>query len=281
MNLIFTAVVGRSGQNSLANILNNYGIGCFAEVEPPDLIYKGKGRFGSVINNFQRKWVVTHELLGRGKAKEWYEKGENEKLNKLAKTKLQRIKRLQNKFNFQTYIELSKFFFRTQCDHIYLNAPTISLIKLTRDPLLNARSFTNRNKDFYLDNVPPRYNQNCLRMNEEKLTKFQLYLWSWCEIELRYYRFLENHNVKKVYEVKTEDLNKKQKIIDLFSYFKIAHHEITRIDKINTNVQQGFPETIVTEKDVREYEAFINMIPGKQLYKIKYLADYDPYIHIR
>ncbi len=276
MELIFTVVVGRSGQNSLAEYFNKYGIECFAEVEPPDLIFKTGGRLGGVLNRIQRKWIVTHELLGRGKAMEWYEKRDDDKLNKIARVKLRRIKRLQGKHKFKTYIEVSKFFIRTQCDYIFNNAPNISLIKLTRDPILNARSFVNRGKDFYLDNVPPDYKQNCLQLDGKGLTKFQLYLWSWFEMELRYYRFIENHKIRKVFEVNTKDLNSRERITEMFKYFGIAHHEITEFSQKNTNVQQGYSKTITTENDITEYEGFIKMVPEELLEKIKFLENYDP-----
>jgi hypothetical protein len=289
MALIFTAVVGRSGQNTLADYFNKYGIGCFAEVEPPDLIFRAKGplrsilykiQIGSILYKIQRRWIVTHELLGRGKAKEWYEIKDHEKLNNMAKKKLRRIRRLQRKYKFKTYIEISKFFMRTQCDYIYDNVPNISLIKLTRDPISNARSFVNRNKNFYLDNVPPNYKQNCLQLDGKRLTKFQLYLWSWFEIELRYYRFIENHKIKKIFELGTKDLNNKEKITEMFEYFGIDHREITELSQKNTNVQQGYPQTIVMENDIREYEEFIRIIPERLFSKVKYLKYYDPYIHI-
>ena len=279
MKLIFTAVVGRSGQSSLNNIFNNYGEGCFAEIEPPHLIIKRKGLIGDILGIIQRKWIVTHELLGRGKALEWYENQEHEKLDKVAQKKLNRIKKLQRKHKFQTYIEISKYFMRAQYEYIYKNTPDMSLIKLTRDPLLNARSFIKRNKNFYLDNPPPHFKRNCLCMDTKRLTKFQLYLWSWFEIELRYYKFLDRCNIKKVFELKTEDLNNKGKIEEMFDYFDLKYKEICLLPPGNTNVQQGFSETIVNEEDVKEYKRFIEMVPNEFLDKIQYLKDYDPCIH--
>ena len=91
MNLIFTACTGRCGQNSLAEYFNRYGKDCLSEVEPPDLIYKQKWPFGNPARIIQRKWIVTHEDLGRGKALLWYDNDDNEKLEKLGKKRLKRI----------------------------------------------------------------------------------------------------------------------------------------------------------------------------------------------
>lgn len=281
MDLIFTSGTGRSGQHSLTKIFNDYGIGCFAEVDPPDLYYRASGILGVIANRIQRKWIVTHEMLGRGKALEWYENNDDEKLNNIALKKINRIKRLQKRHKFETYIEISKFFMRTQCDHIFQNTPNFSLLKLTRDPLLNARSYTNRKKNFYLDNVPPHYNKNCLKMDGSRLTIFQLYLWSWVEIELRYYRFLDKYNVKKVFELRTDELNNNEKIIEMFKYFDISYREIKEKVKVNTNVQQGLKETVVQKDDVKEYEEFVKMIPSEIFNRVKYLTDYDPYKNLR
>lgn len=280
MELIFTAVVGRSGQHSLAEYFNKYGVGCFAEVEPPDLVFKAKGRLCGILYKIQRQWIVTHELLGRGKAMEWYESKDHEKLNTIARKKLSRIRRLQKKYKFNTYIEVSKFFLRTQSDYIYNNAPDISLIKLTRDPVSNAKSYSNRNKDFYLDNVPPAYKQNCLQLDSKELTKFQLYLWSWFEMELRYYRFTENHKIKKIFELRTDDLNNKEKISEMFDYFGIERRQIAECIRENRNEQQGFSKTVITDDDIREYEEFVKLVPGRLLEKIKYIEKYDPHANV-
>jgi hypothetical protein len=116
-------------------------------------------------------------------------------------------------------------------------------------------------------------------MDTKRLTKFQLYLWSWFEIELRYYKFLDRCNIKKVFELKTEDLNNKGKIEEMFDYFDLKYKEICLLPPGNTNVQQGFSETIVNEEDVKEYKRFIEMVPNEFLDKIQYLKDYDPCIH--
>jgi hypothetical protein len=116
-------------------------------------------------------------------------------------------------------------------------------------------------------------------MKDERLSKFQLYLWSWFEIELRYLRFLEQHTVDKVFEIKTEDLNNKQQIIQLFKYFGISYRDIIDLTPRNTNIQQGYQQTMVTGKDIKEYEDFINMVPAHLLSKVQYIKEYNPYIH--
>mgnify|MGYP001222362486 CR=1 FL=1 len=51
----------------------------------------------------------------------------------------------KKKHKFKTYIETGKFFIKTQCETLFRNAPHLVMLKISRDPLLNARSFVNRN----------------------------------------------------------------------------------------------------------------------------------------
>ena len=292
--MIFTSVVGRSGQFTLANIFNTYGIDCYAEAEPPQLIITTslplKSKFinkmwGAAftylkLTRIQRRWLVSNEDMGRGKALEWYEKQDYTQLDRLAGRNIKRVERLQEKKKYKTYICVSKYFLRTQCEAIYRINPDISLIKLTRDPLMNAKSSENRKKFFLQDNPSIHSPQNCLKMDGNQLNAFQLYLWSWCEMELRHYRFVENHPVKKIYEINTEELNNTSKLIEMFSCFGISHREIKKVETLNTNVGSGRPETVITEKDINDYEVFVKMVPKDLLNKILYLNNYDPYIHI-
>ena len=281
MKLIFFAVAGRSGSNYLTYLFNKFGKNCFSECEAPDLIFKNNWVFGTLARNFQRKWIVTDEMLGRGKALEWYELDRtHDKLNKIALNKIKRIKHLQRRYKFQTYVETGKFFIKSQCDVMYNNEPDLNLIKLTRNPLLNAKSFVNRNKDFSLDNVPPHYKQNCLQLNTHTLSKYQLYLWNWFETELRYYRFIEKYNIQKYYDFKTENLSVKTEVEKLFKHFNINHEKMEFPKPINTNVSQGKPKTIITNAEVDQYLNFIDKIPDRLLKKIQYLNDFDPYSHL-
>ncbi len=273
MNLIFTACTGRCGQNSLAEYFNRFGKNCFAEVEPPDLIYKQEWIFGNLVRIIQRKWIVTHEDLGRGKALLWYDNDKNERLEKLAKKRLKRIL----KFRCEHYIELSKFFIRSYCDAIYNLRKDIGVIKLYRNPLKNAPSFVNRNKKFSLDGVMPFFKKTCFKTDMEKLTKYQLYLWQWVEIDLRYQRFIEENNIEKHYEIKTEDLNEPTEVDQLFNYFDIElKTDIKPISPKNTNVSQGKPETVVRSQDIDEFYRFLEMMPADIMKKVSHIKDYCP-----
>ena len=274
MRYIFTVVVGRSGQFSLANTINKYGKDCFAEAEPPNLLLNNKFT-PSWIKNFQRKYIVTNEMLGRGKALKWFEEGLDEKIQHQVEKKIDRIKQIRLKKDFSFYFEISKFFSRTQCEAFYKLIPSLELIKLTRNPIANAKSFLNRNKNFYLDNNSPESKINCLIMDSKSLSKFELYLWSWFETELRFKRFVDKHNINSVFEIKTEELNSRKKIIKLFEYFEVNYDFPEQLDILNTNFEHGLPKTLISKDDISQYQSFLDKVPNQLIEKIDYLKNFN------
>ena len=274
-NMIFTACTGRCGQNSLSKYFNIFGKACFAEVEPPDLIYKNHWPFGNHIRTIQRKWIVTHEDLGRGKALLWYDNDDNKKMFSLVKKRVHRVERIKKRKKADTYIELSKFFIRSYCDETFKQLPEMGVLLLRRNPITNARSFSNRSKDFALDGVMPYFKKTCFPIDVNMLSTFQLYLWQWVEIELRYQRFVEQTNIKKHKIFFTEDLNDPEKVRKLFKYFDIQEIKpIVPLKPVNTNISQGKKATVITRKDKEQFIRFIDMIPPNILDKVFYIKDF-------
>ena len=63
MKYIFTITQGRSGQFSLGHILNKFGVDCFAEVEPPDLLVDENTDLGmDIFNQLWRKMYFSFNL---------------------------------------------------------------------------------------------------------------------------------------------------------------------------------------------------------------------------
>ena len=178
MQKIFTAAMGRTGTNNLAVLFNKFGQGCIAEHEPPALLlqqlqeqpffdrYPGlrpKERLAQVGRDLQRRYIVTDEMLGRGRALNWYESGDNDKLLKLVNWRLRRIDRF-SKRGYKHYVESSQFFLRTYCYQVHSVIPGVGIIKLIRDPLETARSSANRKKDLFQNNLPPDCSSNLFRI---------------------------------------------------------------------------------------------------------------------
>jgi hypothetical protein len=265
-NLIFTVCTGRCGQHSLGDYLNRYAFDTFAEVEPPNLVYPSHFPFGNLMRDIQRKWIVTEEMLGRGKALDWYKSDDTDALRRLASKRLKRIERLCVKNQCQNYFEISKFFIRSYFAATQDLKPNIGVLLLRRDPMSNAKSFANRGKKFTLDNQTPNEHNVILKMNPEKLSRFQLYLWQWCEVELRYRKFIEEKQIVRHFELSNLDLANPQKLCDMLDCFSINHADIADMvphNPINTNIQNGFQQTKLTKKDFKEFVKFVEMLPPK------------------
>jgi len=248
-NYIYTACTGRCGQHSLGYFINHYALNTLVEVEPPGLLYPNDAPFGNYLRNFQRKWVFTDEMLGRGKALQWYRDGDKNSLQRLSRARLDRAGRLCKKQKSQTYFEISKFFIRTYFETTYEIKPDIGILILRRDPMNNAKSFVNRDKDFRLDNLLPHEKNVILQMNVKHLSPFQLYLWQWCELELRTLQFISSRNISRYYELYNFDLNNPVKMCDMLDFFSVEHEPfdlMRSLRPINTNIQNGFDQTVLT-----------------------------------
>ena len=239
-----------------------------AEVEPPSLIYPNHWILGNWLRNVQRRWIVTDKMLGRGSALDWYAGNRKADLYKLSASRLQRVNRLCERSNTKSYFELSKFFIRTYFEATYNLRSDIGILFLHRDPLYNAKSYVNRRKNFYLDNQSPIGDNVLISMNPDFLSKFQLYLWSWCEVELRFRRFIHNNNITRYFELSSDDLFDHKiffSMLDFFSVTHLEHSEFVNVSPINTNEQAGYGQTKITQKDLDEFCRFVDILPKHTL----------------
>ena len=276
-NSIYTVCTGRCGQHSLGDFVNRFALNTLVEVEPPRLLYPNNAPFGNYLRDFQRKWIFTDEMLGRGKALQWYRDGDRDSLTRLSKLRLDRVERLFSKQKTQTYFEISKFLIRTYFEATQEIKPDIGILILKRDPMNNAKSFVNRRKDFRLDNQLPHEKNVILQMQGKKLSLYQLYLWQWSEIELRTRRFIKSRKISRYYELYNSDLNDPIKICDMLDFFAVEHQSrdvMRSLRPINTNKDNGFDPTVLTTKDFMDFENFLDMIPPKFRYELGSLDDW-------
>ena len=75
---IFTVTAGRSGQNTLTKLMETYVENSYVAFEQPQINYVFRGIMSNVERRFRRKFVETHELLGRGKILASFENGNTE-----------------------------------------------------------------------------------------------------------------------------------------------------------------------------------------------------------
>ena len=291
MQIIYTATTGRSGTTSLAHIVNEYGKRCVAEHEPPDLVLRQIGhraffrrrgwlgntsRVAMIGRAFQRRFLVTNEMMGRGKALKWYDSGDEQNLLRLARKRHRRATRF-SRFGVDHYLESSQFFIRTFCDQAIRVNPNLGLIKLTRDPLENARSLANRKRSLFDHALPPDRKSNIFRVEDwQSLSPFQIFLVQWVEQQLRFHRFVETHEVQRLFSIRTEELGSAERIKAMFDFFGIEHLPIGHLPTSNTNTRSGYAETKIGKSDTDEFYAVLDLLPSAMLDRIDALKGYKP-----
>ena len=272
-NYIFTVTAGRSGQATLYYILQKYSQGCLSAFEAPNINTKLPGFLGDLEKRIRRNFIETNELLGRGKILTAFNESQNDYIEKIVQKRLIKINKQSSKIHANTYFDISKFYARGL--HMGFNKilDEFSLVFLVRDPLLNMRSYLNRNKNFFLDNSIPEAKNNILRINSKNFSKGEFYLWSWSEILLRYKRMSECRKVKKTLVIKNDDLMYPNKISKILDTLNIQHKTIGKIEKKNTNEEKGLLATKVYKEDVLIFKRFISRIPSKYINDLKYMQE--------
>ena len=171
---IFTVCAGRSGQFSLASIVNKSCPGTLALVESPSAETVFDGRVGKIELKLRRQFFATHELLGRGKILKAFEERDDEYISSIAIRRIEMATKCCADQGRTIYFDVSKFFARGLHVGFCKLVPRFSLVLLVRDPVLNMRSFMNRNKNFFLDNNQPDAERNILKMSPSDLLKEEL-----------------------------------------------------------------------------------------------------------
>jgi hypothetical protein len=275
---IFTVTAGRSGQNTLTSIINNHVKRSYVAFEEPQINYIFSGRISNIERRIRRNFFETHELLGRGEVLNSFVSNDVKYIEKIAKKRLNNINKVMKNNNNLIYIDISKYFARGLHLGFQQILPKFSLIHLVRDPILNMRSFLNRDKYFYLDNNSPEARNNQLIMDSKKMIASDLYLWSWCEMALRYESMKTKKFIDRYVEIHTNKLNNYNYINQCLDGLDLEHMQVTKSDiRLNTNKESGYKETIVKRTDIDKFERFIDMAPSSILNKIPYLQSYNPY----
>ncbi len=270
-NFIFTVTTGRAGQETLYQILQECSINCLSAFEHPNFKQKLPFFLGDIERKIRRRFFETDELLGRGKVLIAYANRDYKYIEKIAKKRLKVIESKMEQEKITNYFDISKFYIRGLYKGFNQIIKSFSLVFLVRDPLLNMKSFHNRNKNFFLDNISPFEECNLLRMHLNDLSKKELYLWAWAETFLRYKKLSHSKKVVKSVIFRTEDLIYNEKVESLLKYLGIKTRPIKKIKKINTNKSSGFPLTEVDKEDILLLERFIKKIPLDEIELIEEL----------
>ncbi len=274
-NYIFTVTAGRSGQATLHNLLMKYSKSCISAFEGPrvdDTTFSGF--FGRVERGFRRQFFETNELLGRGKVLVAYKQLNYNYIESIAKKRISLIEKQASEQKINTYFDISKFYARGLYVGFNKILESFSVVLLVRDPLLNMRSFLNRDKNFFLDNNSPNSENNILKLEFSDLSKGELYLWAWSEMLLRYKKIIKSKKVKKYQIINTNDLLYPEKMSKLLKNLNVEHKNFNQIEKKNTNkYHDGLTETNISIEDIELLDRFVSRIPLKYKIDLQHLRD--------
>jgi hypothetical protein len=273
MRFFFTATAGRSGQGYLSALLNAHVPGCVALFEEPRVIPVLPGALGDLERLFRRRFVETHELLGRGKVMTAYQAGDETALDRMAAKRIAWLERRAR--GAAICFDVSKYFVRGLHRATARAIPDLTLMRLVRDPISNMRSFLNRNKNFRLDNDAPDAPRNALRLDPARLDQAGHYLWAWCEVYLRA-EDLAAEFARPLVEVRTEELYDGTAMARHLATLGLIHTPLAAQPITNDNRSQGYAETRVGSSDVEAFERFRDFLPAAALDRITYLKSYDP-----
>lgn len=234
MKKIFTATTGRSGSDFLSYTINRYGLNCIAEHEPPNLLLRKVGEIpflkergvlsqkSHIVNlgrKFQRRYIFTDEMVGRGKIFQYIEDGDIDKVDEIVNWRIKRISKYEKK-GMDVYIESSQYFLASYWNRLLLYLPELQVIKLTRNPVEIARSCANRDKKLFANFHYPDSQQNVIKLDKWKdLSKFQIYLHHCLDIEARFQLLSKKLSSQNIFKLNIEDLGSSEKIKDMFAFF--------------------------------------------------------------
>ena len=276
INFIFTVTAGRSGQAALTEILRRHVPACYAAFEEPNIKKQLPGVLGDWERILRRRFIETHELLGRGQVLVAFENDNVDYLKRIANLRIKTARRQLLKYEANVYFDVSKYFARGLHVGFANILPSFALVRLVRDPLLNMRSFLNRNKKFRLDNTMPSSPRNLFQIESTNIEPGEHYLWAWCEMYLRFIKLVEDYNVKRFVEIRTENLSKPEMMNSALDSLGLPHSPVITQENINTNLAQGLSETLVKREDIDLFEKFLERLKPELKSRISYLENYDP-----
>ncbi|HEC81519.1 MAG TPA: hypothetical protein ENI42_03725 [Thermoplasmatales archaeon] len=234
-----------------------------------------------------------------GKPIYWHHVGEIDKVRKVFKKKVKKIRG----YNVKVYVETNHAFLKSFSDVAMEFFPEMKLVHLIRNPLKVAKSNLNRYKLIRRYHYPYRYRGDdgryyvkwwCLTGKEKifeildcdwecvhRLTDerrlYQILLFQWIEIENRAMKFLDTY--KKHSDCYTlsvpKDLNNRNTLKDMFDFFELELKK-EYID-LRGRKNKGAKPTVVTEEDKKLLEELVSKLPSTylQIFKRK------PYVDVK
>ncbi len=272
MRFIYTITPGRSGQASLTDLVQRTCPNTVAAFEEPQVRFVLPRVFSNYERRFRRRFVETHELLGRGKVLSAFDAGDEVALRRFSKTRYDWM--LNRARGADVFFDISKYFVRGLHFCMPEFTPDFRLVFLVRDPILNMRSFVNRGKDFFLDNNQPSSSTNALPMKDE-LEIEHLYFWAWTEGYLRGLDLAEKQGIEPLV-IRTADLDQRQIMVGHFEKLGLPTQGLSVAPALNTNVQAGHRPTQINRSDLDSFQRFRDRVPASAWDRLTFMKDYDP-----
>lgn len=254
----------------------------------------GSAFFASLVNDNAGNAMAEHEphVVSGNLSTRWFYDGNREALADLARRKLRRLRRgeilasvpfgetlhpqllrqlgtgrIPTRPVREVYVEVDNGALKSWGPAMLEAVPEMRIVHLTRNPLLQAKSAENRGSGPSPDRpyfLWPVWERNLLRLDAALvagLSKFQLALWYWIEMELRYARFFALAPSGPNLEVDVEELNDAGRVGDILAALGIRHGEI----RLSGGRNSGERQSLLSGRDYEEARAFLGMIPADAL----------------
>ena len=273
MRFVFTVTPGRSGQASLAELVSRCCAGVDAAFEEPQVRPVLPGALGAVERHLRRRFLETHELLGRGDVLRAFAAGDEAALERHARRRHGWM--LRRAAGKDVFFDVSKYFIRGMHRQLAALAGRPSIVFLVRDPVLNMRSFLNRAKVFRLDNNSPADRANVLRMPAD-MDPPGLYLWAWAEGYLRGLRLVAERGLDAPVVIRTPDLVDAGAMSAHLAALALPCARVETRPAINTNRSQGHGATTAMRADAEAFERWRDAVPPALWDELEFMRGYDP-----
>ncbi|WP_370153362.1 hypothetical protein [Ferrovibrio sp.] len=271
---IFTVTPGRSGQATLSDLVSRCCPGVAAAFEEPQIRTALPGVAGDLVRRFRRRFVETHELLGRGRVLRGFAAGDETLLERYGRARFDWIEGYRGAA--PVYFDISKYFIRGLHRPLTRLAGRPQLVFLVRDPVANMRSFVNRRKNFFLDNNAPADAANAWPDPEAAGRPEELYFWSWLEVYLRGLLLVEEFGLAPPRIIWNTDLADPAAMTEHFRGLGLDCDGVAAGPALNTNESRGLAQTRVTPADTAAFARWRSRVPDAVWNRLTFMRDYDP-----
>ncbi|MEQ8603715.1 MAG: hypothetical protein RIB45_10375 [Marivibrio sp.] len=249
----------------------------FVAFEEPQVRPVLPGVAGQIERRLRRRFLETHELLGRGAVLRAFERGDDAVLRRFAYERHVWWEQQMRRRGATHYVDISKHFLHGLHVHA-LDFVDMDLraIRLVRDPVLNMRSYTNREKKLALDYSPPDAPSNELCWDPTGWSRGEFYLHAWAETYLRGARYVAEHGLSEPIDLATDQLSDTAAMATFLRQLGLPHEVLPAGGPQNTNLQAGYGGTRVGPEDVEAFQRFRDRLTLDQLRRLPIPDDYDP-----